>query len=513
MSSEQVQAVLDDPEFAREMLNNLKAGAIVSQDLLNYINSIPERKKLEIDIAMKTPEGMQKLFDEARGNAEEYFNVIEDSISIKFKNPMKEAENAVSAIQDELDSLQQTISTNFDKPINILNNTSEVLSHDLSLIDDAAQAINDKYDIQSQTLQKISDLNSEITNQERQKLTLADALTRGDISAAAVAAQDIRSASAENIANKQQQVLDVARQLEIDNLRSGTGLTRAQIEQQQYQISQQIYTLEQSRKIIEDQISSIQTGTLAKSQARLNILNKQQQSELDTIDAQRDKWIQAQNAIDIAKVNSDKFKDSMVLNESLTKNLAIAWSSVNDKTVTLTINEVRNVNTINTGSSNYGGLSGAGQAGGGGSSTQKKMYGGKIMPMNYGGMVPKYMAMGGTVGSDTIPAMLTPGEFVMNKAATKAFGPALKKINDSKYPSMLSGANLQTPTYITASSNVVAPNNVSSSNYTNNNSSAVYNYNVGITVSGSNSNANEIARSVVKQIKNIDSQRIGGQRV
>jgi hypothetical protein len=113
---------------------------------------------------------------------------------------------------------------------------------------------------------------------------------------------------------------------------------------------------------------------------------------------------------------------------------------------------------------------------------------------------------------DKVPSLLTPGEFVVNRAATKAFGSTLEKINNSKYPTMLSDANLETPTYVTALSNVIAPNNISSSNYINNNSSAVYNYNVGITVSGSNSNANDIAKSVVKQIKSIDSQRIGGQR-
>ena len=60
---------------------------------------------------------------------------------------------------------------------------------------------------------------------------------------------------------------------------------------------------------------------------------------------------------------------------------------------------------------------------------QARMYGGKVLAMNYGGMVPKYMAAGGRVGSDSVPAMLTPGEFVMNKAATKRFGPMLESIN------------------------------------------------------------------------------------
>jgi hypothetical protein len=44
------------------------------------------------------------------------------------------------------------------------------------------------------------------------------------------------------------------------------------------------------------------------------------------------------------------------------------------------------------------------------------------------------------------------------------------------------------------------------------NSSNVYNYNVGINVPQSNANPNDIARAVIGQIKYIDNQRIRGQR-
>jgi hypothetical protein len=132
--------------------------------------------------------------------------------------------------------------------------------------------------------------------------------------------------------------------------------------------------------------------------------------------------------------------------------------------------------------------------------------------MSYGGMVPKYMANGGkAIGSDTVPAMLTPGEFVMNKGATKAFGPTLAAMNSSKFPSMLKGG-LVTPIYQTSSNNIMAPSNMSNSSSVNNNSSSVYNYNVGINVSGSNLNPQDIARAVMTQIKGVDSQRIRTQR-
>lgn len=44
--------------------------------------------------------------------------------------------------------------------------------------------------------------------------------------------------------------------------------------------------------------------------------------------------------------------------------------------------------------------------------------------------IPMYDHPGEPKGTDTVPAWLTPGEFVVNKEATEMFGPAIKKMND-----------------------------------------------------------------------------------
>ena len=45
------------------------------------------------------------------------------------------------------------------------------------------------------------------------------------------------------------------------------------------------------------------------------------------------------------------------------------------------------------------------------------------------GMVPNYRAMGGPIGTDTVPTWLTPGEFVVNKDSAQRFGPLLHRLN------------------------------------------------------------------------------------
>jgi hypothetical protein len=97
-----------------------------------------------------------------------------------------------------------------------------------------------------------------------------------------------------------------------------------------------------------------------------------------------------------------------------------------------------------------------------------------------GGIVPKN-ATGGmfkSMGTDTIPAMLTPGEYVVKRSAVQNFGvDNLEKINSGTY-----------------------------------NDGSVYNYNLAVNVK-SDSDPNKIARAVITNIKSIENQRVRGNRL
>lgn len=111
--------------------------------------------------------------------------------------------------------------------------------------------------------------------------------------------------------------------------------------------------------------------------------------------------------------------------------------------------------------------------------------GGMVGYANGGMVMPKYFATGGMVmnhyakGGDVVPAMLTPGEFVVRKAAVDRIG----------------------------SSNLNAMNNGTNSVTTSGDS--VYNYSVNVNVA-TGANANDIAQTVMRQIKQIDAQRVRG---
>jgi hypothetical protein len=137
---------------------------------------------------------------------------------------------------------------NFDRPIQVLSDRSTILSNDLTLIDKAAEAINEKYDKQEEALSTISQLNQEIATQEKNRISLADALSQGDISAAAQMANEMRTTAAEAANRASGDFIAAARKSEIDNLRSASGMTKEQIQAEQFRIEQQQFALEQQRK-------------------------------------------------------------------------------------------------------------------------------------------------------------------------------------------------------------------------------------------------------------------------
>jgi hypothetical protein len=103
------------------------------------------------------------------------------------------------------------------------------------------------------------------------------------------------------------------------------------------------------------------------------------------------------------------------------------------------------------------------------------------------------------IGADKIPAMVAPNEFIMSRGAVSQYGvDTLEAMNKRKF-------SFQQPGY-SSSAQVEMPDNKVSQTITD---SAVYNYSVNVNVA-TNADSNTIARTVISQIKQIDSQRIRG---
>jgi TP901 family phage tail tape measure protein len=459
-----------------------KAYAIIKNFFDAQEALIRRQRKSEADLLQSKIDNAQKAVDAAQKE-------------IDAKQELIDANN------HEADLLNRKIEMNYDRPIQKLQDESTILNNNLEIIRKQEDGINKQYDAQIDALEKISSLNQELATQEKSRLTIADALTSGDISAAAFAIQEARATAAASRIEQQQNAMEASRQAALTGISAG-GMTKDQIEARTYQIGQQTFALEQQKKVLQDQITVIQDKNYAIEQqiytVKQNSLIPSQKIVDDTstilknynettdkivasvkyLGQSADAWEANRIKVEAANTQVEFTKKNLQAAKSAAEGIFAAWNKITSKVITITTNYVT-----------------------AGAPTNKKMYGGKINAMSMGGVVPKYFASGGRIGSDSVPTMLTPGEFVVNKAASKRFGPLLKSLNESKYPSMI-GAG---------SAGYGAPiNNVSSS--VSDNSTAVYNYSLGFNVNGSNSNANDIAKAVMREIKNVDAQRIRGQR-
>jgi len=500
----QIRASTIKAELERKMkVAQQVISSLVTKD---YVD-VGEKSKSAKELAEKRFSIIQNYFSAKEALIRQDRQLEEDALQASIDGTQKRIDDEQKLIdinERQIDLLNRRIDLEYDRPIQKLQDESTILGNNLDIIRKQEDAINSQYDKQIQSLEKISSINQEIAGQEKSRLTIADALTSGDIAAAAAAVQDARSQAAASRIDQQTKALEVSRQQALTGITAG-GMTKDQIEARTYAIGQQVFSLEQQRKTLQDQVVVLQDKNYATEQNIYKIKEDSlipQQKALETyqklttslIEGQlvlgktQKEWVTAEGkvnlynaALDLSneklsgmdKLLTSIAKKSSSLQTNLENKGTIGALSVTPKTFTTGTGQTKITTPFDTGSA---------------------------IKKSLGGMVPKYMARGGKIGSDTVPAMLTPGEFVMNKQATKSFGPLLSMLNESKYPSMIGSS--------------YAGQGGSGSNITSvsDNSSSVYNYNVGITVPQSSANPNDIARAVIGQIKYIDNQRIRGQR-
>ena len=309
MSAEAIRAAISDPEMLDTLINGMDNFGTLAKDaqdefnhLLSQINEIPERKIIEIVFTQTKEEKNIKAADAALEMLDVYKKIDENTLKNAegntfaglqvmiedLSNDAKIAQNAINQTQSEIDDMQKeveadqrkietdftrpiekkqrdidrltrSVELNFTRPIQALQERSAVLSHDLDVMNKAAEAINEKYDKQQEALAKVAEINQQIINQQQQQLGLADALSQGDISGAAKAIQDMRASNAANYATSAQDALQKARENEVGALRGGvSGKSQKEIEAEQWDISQKTYDLELKKAAVDKDILKIQ---------------------------------------------------------------------------------------------------------------------------------------------------------------------------------------------------------------------------------------------------------------
>ena len=467
-----------------------------------------------------------KAFDPGYDAANKFFDVQEKLIRMQRRAETSRQEQIIKNAEEQIKSAQNIIDTN----------QYQIARYEdgLKTIDDQADKINERYEKQFESLDKINRINEVIARQEQGRLSVAQALSQGDIFAAARAMQEYRAQSAQEAIAQQRTGMEAARDSEIGQLTAG-GLTRDQLEAKINTLKQQNYRIEQ------DTIAPLQEQARL-AQVQLDAINKQIEKQVEGLTIAgmtKQQWEDQKVRIDAAELASGKYNQA--LQNSLTTIIEIngMWDSVLQKlaqyaginipgapsaegggttTTTTTPGTTGGAGiksstivtkpsttkpTVNLfgGQTSYAkGVMGAGAVGTSYISGVMGSKGPTLAPQTWqqaaakasninilpntkkkymGGMIKKFASGGFAVGTDTVPAMLTPGEFIVSKFAVDKFGvDNLKAINNGENP--MSGS--------------------------------VYNYNLSVNVK-SDANANEIANTVMMKIRQVESQKIRGNRL
>jgi TP901 family phage tail tape measure protein len=282
LNQEQQDTVKDSEQLQRLLLGitNLKVGDSLYDAFLKLVNKTIVVKQTEVKVKQLKLTGLQDIFDKGFNAAMDKADVDEKTLQLRFEFETRDLDEKINLAQDEIAGFQYNI------------DDQEAM---LRGIEKQEQKINDKYDERIEALDQVEKANAAISAQQKGQLTLAEALTSGDIAAAARAAQDMRAQAAADAVTKEKEALEKSREYEISQVRQD-GKSRKDLEDEITRLQDEIYAKEE---IIE------------KDQEDRRQKEVQLRKDLIPIDKRRYDWEKLQNEIDIERTSNEQFMDLM----------------------------------------------------------------------------------------------------------------------------------------------------------------------------------------------------------
>jgi hypothetical protein len=215
----------------------------------------------------------------------------EDELNRAIEEKNKYYDKLIDTEKDSIEANESKLKKEFTDLIDAKQTESNKLSNDLAIINNQEEKINQVYDERIKALTETQQINQRLIAQQQTQLGLADAITQGDIAAAARAAQEMRSQNAAAYAEDTTNALTQARDNQIKGLKGAeSGMTKEQIAERQFKISQEIYKLETNPARLAI------VAAIEASQAKITGYEKSRSIEIDAINAKYD--------IEISKLNT-----------------------------------------------------------------------------------------------------------------------------------------------------------------------------------------------------------------
>jgi hypothetical protein len=375
-----------------------------------------EELKTIVDSAKKAKNALEGLSPEALSDIlKESIDVARDRIQIDFEfkvagdmGVLRAAESEISALQFQIDDFQaglQQISWKEDE-------------------------INKKYDKRSEALDKINTINSQIADQQKGQLSIADALSRGDLSAAAKAIQDFRASEAQRALDGQKNALEAAREKELGAVRSSSGKSRLQLEEDILKKEKEIFKIEEER--------------LEPARERVRLAESARDIAVASLDLQSLGYDDLTNKIKSAELGTVEYqkrlKEALAILQDMAKVKLPMEAPAGQKPTEQFFNLPGKTNTRP--GPEIDGKKGDVVTGPKGTTwawDHKNKEWDKVEKKAFGG----YISGAGTSTSDSIPAMLSDGEYVIRASSVNKFGQDfLDDINAGRLPGFKKGGKV-----------------------------------------------------------------------
>jgi hypothetical protein len=507
--------------------------ALIDQaDLLDM--TVAERRKAikavkeQIDIQKALDYLMKSTSERRIFDLEREVKIFDRNIDL-VERQIEDVEKLNKVEQDRIDTLSRQNEMD-QRQVSIRSRGLELLSR-------KEDEVNKVYDARFEALDKVAEINERVSRQQQSRISLATALTSGDIAGAASAAAQMAAQYTQDQEEDARKALESQRQRELESLAvsiNGVLMTRTQIEEQILKINDRIYDRNLEIERLEDIIYNRKQTLIRPLEEQINRIMEDRKVKIREIeDLQFSNWQKEMNRVDqlIAKYRalqtiqgstgggSGGSKSSSSSSSSDTKNIDTDTKNIDTK-----INETRSViaqdkKNINVPPKDPRSVI----------AQDKKNINVPPPPLSrrdlkmYGGVISKY-AMGGSVGfrgsreappaikmatgdvvpglgnTDRVPALLTPGEFVVRKSVARENMGMLKSLNSDVFPQFSKGSGIP----IVTSSSVVQSAN----------SARLYNntYNVNVALNGNNIDPEDVANTVVAKLRRMESRQIRGLR-
>jgi hypothetical protein len=439
--------------------------------------STSERKKA-IDM-MKQQQDIQKTLSVMLLSDEEQRIRLQQN-AVKIKD--KEISNLNRQIED-VERLNRVENQRIDKlqrQNELDNRQTEIRNRALQGLAEKEKTVNSAYDLRAKALDKVAQISDRLAQQQQDRIALAGALTSGDFGAAASAAATMSSNFGANQLQDAKSALETQREKELSSLTAevnGQLFTRAEIEQQIDDINERVYQRNLSIQSLQDtifnreqELEPIRDAVFAREGERLQLAR-------DLEDAEYNKWKTEMDGINASILKWNEYwKAKRGQGGKALKDEYVKASAASKKPKAKSFGGF--IRAANGGMINYRGSNEAPPA----------------LLANLGMEVP------GIGMTDKVPALLTPGEFVVRKSVAQANLPLLKSLNSNVFPESQD---------LTASPQISAIDNSVSTV-----SAPVYNnYSVNVNVADTDASANDIASAVMSRIKMAKGRSIRGNRV